>query len=193
MLRIRVWSFSPSCKVFTIHASALLRSQRKNVQPDNSALAYADPAGPAKDVHPIHAHSQSTLRLTTISLERSRAGCLYCSTAAVGSTILLTCSIAGARAERPGRVKLTSLLSPRRAISEPRAELRMRPSRVSATSDPSRSFEHMIVRRENCVFREIFLPLIPNRVSETAKHIQFTTHSFTTSWGDIPIFGVLIL
>ena len=30
----------------------------------------------------------------------------------------------------------------------------------------------MIVRRENCVFRDVFLPLIPNRVSETAKHIH---------------------
>ena len=94
------------------------------------------PRGRPRMIHLIHAHSPSTLRQTTISLEHCRAGCLCRRKAAFGSTILLTCSIAGARAERPCRVKLTSLLSPRRALSEPRAELRMRPSRLSATPDP---------------------------------------------------------
>ena len=87
--------------------------------------------GRPRMIHPIYAHSQSTLRLTTISLERYGAGCLCRRTAAVGSTILLTHSIAGARAERPG-VKLRSLLSPRQALSEQRPDLCMRPSRVSA-------------------------------------------------------------
>ena len=86
--------------------------------------------------HPIYARSQGTPRLTTISLERSGAGGLCRRTAAFGSTISLTLNIAGARAERPGRVKLTSLLSPRRALSEQRAELLVRPPRVSATPDP---------------------------------------------------------
>jgi hypothetical protein len=68
------------------------------------------PPGRPRMIHLIHAHSQSTLRFTAISLERSGGGCLCRRTAAVGSTISFTCSIAGARAERPG-VKLTSLLS----------------------------------------------------------------------------------
>ncbi len=93
----------------TRHARALIRSPREHVQPDNSEHAHTDPAGPAKDDLPYPCHSQSTLRLTTISLEHSGAGCLCRRTAAVGSTISLTCSIAGARAERPVRVKLTSL------------------------------------------------------------------------------------
>ena len=36
---------------------------------------------------------------------------------------------------------------------------------------------------ENCVFREVFLPLIPNRVSEMAKHIHLLR-----VWGTFSIF-----
>ncbi len=130
-------SFAPSCKDFAVHAPALLRSQRGHVQHDNSAHAHTDPApGQPRMIHLIHAHSHFMRLLTMISLERSGAGCLCRRTAAFGSTISLTCSIAGARAERP-YVKLTSMFSPRRELSEQRAELRMRPSQVSAsTPDP---------------------------------------------------------
>jgi hypothetical protein len=84
-------------------------------------------------------------------------------------------------------VKLTSLLFPRGALSELRAELRIQPSRVSATPIQSRSFEHKIVLRENCVFREVFLPLIHNRVSEMAEHIHLLRVE-----GGISSFAVLI-
>jgi hypothetical protein len=136
MPRICVRSFAPSCKVFAIHAPASSAAKGDTCSLTTQHSRTPTPPGRPRMIHPIHAHSQSTLRLTTLSLERSEAGRLCRRTAAVRSTISITCGIAGARTERPGRVKLTSLLSPCRALSEPRAELRMRPSRVSATPDP---------------------------------------------------------
>ena len=104
--------------------------------------------------HPMYARSQTTRWLTTVSLERSGAGGLCRRTAAFGSTISLTLNIAGARAERPGRVKLTSLLSPRRALSEQRAELLVRPPRVSATPDPK-----SLIRAQDSMEEKLCFPV----------------------------------
>jgi hypothetical protein len=159
-----------------------------HVQPHNSAHAHTDPATPAEDASPTHAPSQCTLRLAAVSLERSGAGCLCCRTATVGSTISLTLNIARARAERPCRVKRTSLPSPRRALSEQRSELLVRPPRVSATTVP-KSLIRAQYGGKTVFSSEVFLPLIAKRVFETGKQ----THSFATSWGGIPTFAVLIL